>query len=80
MDTGILVGELKKTGVVVTKVRLTEFKGRRFLDIRDFFKPKGSVDFAPTKKGIALDIARIPEIVSILEQAEAEAKKLVDKK
>ena len=78
MDTGDLIGEIKKTSVVVTKVRLTEFKGRRFLDIRDFFKPKNSIDFAPTKKGIALDITRVGEIISLLEQAEA--KILVDKK
>ena len=78
MDTGELIGEIKKTNVVVTKVRLTEFKGRRFLDIRDFFKPKNSIDFAPTKKGIALDISRVGEILSLLEQAEA--KILVDKK
>lgn len=71
------IGEIKKTGVVVTKVRLTEFKGRRFLDIRDFFKPKNSAEFAPTKKGVALDITKIPEFISLIEQAEA---KVVDKK
>ena len=65
-----LIGEIKKTGVVVTKVRLTEFKGRRFLDIRDFFKPKNSIEFAPTKKGVALDVSKIAEIISLLEQAE----------
>lgn len=74
------IGEIKKTGVVVTKVRLTEFKGRNFLDIRDFFKPKGSIDYAPTKKGIALDINKIAEIISLLEKAEAEALKVVDTK
>jgi len=72
------IGEIKKTGVVVTKVRLTEFKGRSFLDIRDFFKPKNAVDFAPTKKGIALDISKVAELISLIEQAEA--KIIVDKK
>ena len=72
------IGEIKKTGVVVTKVRLTEFKGREFLDIRDFFKPKNAVDYAPTKKGIALDISKVAELISLIEQAEA--KIVVDKK
>jgi hypothetical protein len=72
------IGEIKKTGVVVTKVRLTEFKGRNFLDIRDFFKPKNAVDYAPTKKGIALDVSKVAELISLIEQAEA--KIVVDKK
>jgi len=72
------IGEIKKTGVVVTKVRLTEFKGRNFLDIRDFFKPKNAVDYAPTKKGIALDVSKVTELISLIEQAEA--KIVVDKK
>lgn len=78
MDTGELIGELKKTGIVVTKVRLTEFKGRNFIDIRDYFKPKGSLEFMPTKKGVAIDVSRASELVSLLEQAEARI--IVDKK
>jgi len=69
------IGEIKKTSAVVTKIRLTEFKGRNFLDIRDFFKPKGSVDFTPTKKGIALEYNKIAELISLIEIAETEAAK-----
>jgi hypothetical protein len=66
-----IIGEIKKTNNVKTMVRLTEFKGRNFLDIRDFFKGKEATDFGPTKKGIALDISRIGDIISLMEQAEA---------
>lgn len=71
-----LIGEIQKTSSVVTKVRLTEFKGKNLLDIRDFFKPKNDIKFNPTKKGITLSLDKIPDMVTILEQAEAEAAKL----
>jgi len=71
------IGDIKKTSIVITKVRLTEFKGRNFLDIRDFFKPKNAIDYAPTKKGVAIDVTKIAEVISLLEQAE---KIVVDKK
>ncbi len=69
------IGEIKKTATVVTKVRLTEFKGKDYLDIRDFFKPKNMPDFMPTKKGICIDISQIPSIISLLELAENETLK-----
>jgi hypothetical protein len=69
-----VLGEVIKTANVKTMIRITEFKGRTFLDIRDFFKAKGAVDFGPTKKGVALDISKISDIITILEKAEAEMK------
>ena len=70
-----LIGEINKTANVKTQVRLTEFKGRDLLDIRDFFKPRGAIDYSPTRKGICLDINKISDIITIMEQAEAEVHK-----
>ena len=69
------IGEIKKTNTVVTKVRLTEFKGKQLIDIRDWFKPKNNNDYAPTKKGITLNISKAGEIVTLLEQTEDELSK-----
>ena len=74
-DMEKILGEIEKTQSVKLMVRLTEFKGRNLLDIRDFFKPKNGIDYTPTKKGTTIDIGRIPELVTLLEQAEAEALK-----
>ena len=65
-----VIGEIKKTATVKTMIRLTEFKGRQLLDVRDFFLPKNAPDFSPTKKGITLDVTKISDIISLLEQAE----------
>ena len=67
-----VIGEIVKTSNVITKIRLTEFKGRNLLDMRDFFKPKGAIDFSPTKKGICIDVTKIADMISLLEQAENE--------
>ena len=75
-----LIGEINKTANVKTQVRLTEFKGRELLDIRDFFKPRGAVDYSPTRKGICLDISKISDIITIMEQAEAEVHKAKEAK
>lgn len=67
-----IIGEIVKTSNVITKIRLTEFKGRNLLDMRDFFKPKGAIDFSPTKKGVCIDVTKIADVISLLEQAENE--------
>lgn len=65
------VGEIIKTNSVKTVIRLTDFKGRNLLDIRDHFKPKNSNNFCPTKKGICLDVDKVSDLINLLEQAEA---------
>lgn len=66
------IGEIVKTASVKTKIRLTEFKGRNLIDIRDFFKAKNAIDFTPTKKGICVDFSKISDIIALLEKAEVE--------
>jgi hypothetical protein len=68
------IGEIIKTQTVKTVLRFTEFKGRNFLDIRDFFKAKNATQFGPTKKGICLDISKISDLINLLERAEADLK------
>ena len=66
------IGEITKTANVKTIIRLTEFKGHELLDIRDHFKPRGSTTYSPTRKGIAIDKSKVSDIITLLEQAEAE--------
>lgn len=66
------IGEVTKTNSVKTMVRLTEFKGHNLLDIRDYFKPRNSQSFTPTRKGIAIDVSKVSDIITLLEKAEAE--------
>lgn len=49
-----------------TVVALSEFKGRRLLDIRKFFFEENESTLKPTKKGISLNAAVVSEIRELL--------------
>lgn len=51
--------------------RLNEFKGNQYIDIRTFFKPKGSEDFFPSQKGISVIAKRYGEFVTLVNKIEA---------
>uniref|UniRef100_A0A336MRV2 CSON004816 protein n=1 Tax=Culicoides sonorensis TaxID=179676 RepID=A0A336MRV2_CULSO len=50
------------------QVRLSEFKGRRYLDIREFYMDKSSSQMKPGKKGITL---MLDEFNKLVENADA---------
>lgn len=45
------------------QVRINEFKGRRYLDIREFYLDKSSGDHKPGKKGITLMLDEFNKLV-----------------
>ena len=42
--------------------RLRDYKDKRYIDLRVFFKPKDQDELLPTKKGITLAVEFLPEI------------------
>jgi Transcriptional Coactivator p15 (PC4) len=59
------------------RVSLKEYKGTRFLDLRIFVTANdGSEARHPTAKGVAVNPARIDELMDALAQARAEALRL----
>ena len=70
------IATIEKNRSEELRVALKEFKGRRYLDIRTFIEPyadegQGRV---PTKKGVTLGLAKLPELIAALQQAEEEAR------
>jgi hypothetical protein len=51
-----------------------EFKQRKYIDLRIFFKSDGSKELQPTKKGLTLSLQFFPELKKGIEHLE---KKLV---
>ena len=43
-------------------VSLREYKERKYLDLRIFFRPKEGGDLRPTKKGVTLSLELFPEL------------------
>ncbi len=72
----IIAGQMHKNrkGDVV-RVVLSTFEGNHICDIRQFFTGKDGLP-APTRKGLAISITRLPEFARLLEAAQRKAEQL----
>ena len=68
-----IIGEIEKSKGKKTVVSLSEWKGHKSVDVREYmqFGP----DWKPTKKGVRIPIAKAGELVSLTEKAEDAIKK-----
>ena len=55
------------------KVNISEWKGKTYVDVRNWFKNK-SGDWCPTKKGLFVSEDNISSLITMLEQAEQKLK------
>jgi hypothetical protein len=60
---------LPKNSIEDIRVMWSEFKGRRYLDIRVYTDIDGKPDRVPTKKGVTLRPDLIPDLIKALESA-----------
>ncbi len=51
------------------QVRLATFRGREYLDLRNFYLDEESAEWRPTKKGIAIPVELYAELMSALQEA-----------
>jgi|SRR5579871_941749 len=51
-------------------VRLGEYQGTRFVDVRRHYKKKGTQELTPTRKGIALNAKVLADLRDILEKSD----------
>ncbi len=76
MDTDgeICVATIERSKTSDIRVRLVEFGGRPFVDLRTFVVVD-AVERVPTRKGIAIPPALLGEVIAALEKAAGEAVK-----
>ena len=55
------------------RVRLTEWQGRDFIDIRLFTTADASGERVPTRKGVSLSIPLLPELFAAIREAQTRA-------
>ncbi len=65
---------LSKSPVAEIHVGFGEYRGHRFLDIRQHYIDGDDNQPKPTKKGVTVKPEQIGELISALEQAQVEAK------
>lgn len=62
---------IPKNNIDEIRVMWSEYKGRRYLDIRVYTEIDGKADKVPTKKGVTLRPDLIPDLVKALESAQS---------
>lgn len=62
------IGEIQKTGTDRIIVTVKEFKGKTYVDVRNFFE-NDEGEMVPTKKGISLTPENLDELILLLGEA-----------
>ncbi|HOW53419.1 MAG TPA: transcriptional coactivator p15/PC4 family protein [Syntrophorhabdaceae bacterium] len=62
------IGEIQKTGTDRIIVTVKEFKGKTYVDVRNFFE-NDEGEMVPTKKGISLTPENLDELIRLLGEA-----------
>jgi hypothetical protein len=55
-----------------------EFNGMKAIDIREYYQ-NAAGDLCPTKKGVFIPVTHLPDLVNLIEQAEAKYNEIVSK-
>lgn len=57
------------------RVSVTEFRGTRFVDVRTFAAHAAGGALLPTRKGVALKVQDLDQMIEALQQAKAECER-----
>ena len=73
-DSSRTIATIPRNPLEEIRVRLSTYKGADLIDLRIFREPDDSDERRPTKRGIALRIERLPELLHALREAERAAR------
>lgn len=59
-------GAIRKTDTAEVRVSRNYWKGRSVIDIRVWYLPKGGAEFVPSRKGLAIDASKLPDLLDRL--------------
>jgi hypothetical protein len=72
MSDAILIGTMKKGRGEELHLSISEFEGRKFMDVRTFYAASDN-RFLPTKKGATFGINQIDRLIELLQVARKKA-------
>ncbi|RME87861.1 MAG: transcriptional regulator [Candidatus Hydrogenedentota bacterium] len=64
----ILLHEFQKNSKEIVRVEISEYRGKKLLNIRTWFL-NDEGQYLPSKKGIAVSVEKIPELIDALKKA-----------
>ncbi len=65
----IEVGAFRKADGAEVRVSVQEYKGRRVVDVRVWYRPRQGTEYVPTRKGITIDADKLPELMAAMTKA-----------
>jgi len=74
-STATVIASFAKNRNETCTVRLDTYRGVHCMDVRLFADFDGTGESRPTKKGLALRVDLIPQLIAALQDAEAEARR-----
>ena len=72
-DASDVIATVPKNGREDVRVALSEYAGRRQIDVRTFADARGGGERKPTPKGVNLSVKHLPELIEALQDAAAVA-------
>ena len=63
-----IIAQFEKNATEVVRVSLTEYRGRKLIDIRVYYDDSG--EYRPTKKGVSLSVDVYPDLKRALLELE----------
>ena len=73
MDEGKLIARIERSKTADIRIRLVEFGGKPFVDMRTFVSIDGKDERIPTKKGVAIPPGLVGAVIDALREADREA-------
>ncbi len=67
-----LLATIPRTATEEIQVQLSEYKGKKFLDLRIFYTTDGGNTWNPTKKGVAVYPENLDQLKEAIESAQRE--------
>ena len=67
MTEMVLIGTVQKNGAEEVRVALSSFRGTAVVDVRTYSESGDAVERRPTTKGVALNVARLPDLIAALQ-------------
>jgi hypothetical protein len=64
-----ILARIPKTDTAELRVSRSRWKEREVIDLRIWYIPAGKDEYAPSRKGVAIDAAKLPELVAALKSA-----------
>lgn len=67
-----LLTTIPRTATEEIQVKISEYKGKKYLDLRIFYTTDGGATWLPTKKGVAIYPENLNELKAAIETAQKE--------